>query len=892
MEPVNEAANQPMMEPTTLATRDQESRRAGAVRVAASLSIAGTLLVAPAWGAPSPLAIPRSPIAPCLLPAEGPAVQDAVEPSPEARAVVRDRLARSMAARARIVLQREIVFLGVLENSKALMNMAVALEPDNPHIWRLAVALASVLEDGDADAAALVTQGLVKLNKLEPDDEVMRLRRVLDAVNQRQTAEDRISALQAMLSDQAVKTLGTDGAARIAFDLALLLRRTGDVAGFERNLIRAIDLDANFPEATELAAGYFRIHAPTLIDEVAAVRGAMLANPMNEAVALGFAHLCLEHGAYAAAGNVLEVQTRLQRERGPDEGYDALLTDYLVALWGAGRPDIGFAMAAKRQEELDRVLFAEIERQGMAMTSEERAEAHLPTMPSLATALAAMSSGTGVGAAKVAVANAAFAFETLLEQMAKRNADPAAVATTALESAFVQLWLDGSTDKAQSMITKALEYGPLADAARARFDGWIALRKDDYARAKELLQPLAEQDLSAKLGMAVAHEESGESKQAAQLYLQVARAEPDTAMGLWARARLYKLLGSTPLIIPESAAVEAAGAMPLGFAKLLRDASLSMLLRVVPRQVDARPWDQLLFDIELVNRSDWPLSIGPEGPLKDSMTVSASVHVPGEMPRTPQVVLVPIDRQFTLQPGESLRIPVDISLTDASAALRDDALSGAFLSLHAIVNWRTTTTGFEPSPLGLEVESTVVHLSGERVTKEWVEQSLARLRDTTQAPDPELVALLSHTLVRKVSMPAAIPDDAGRALEGAGELLADAARRLWPEARAWLVFACPKGKRIEAGREAQDLLEVVAAGGVETSAAVPELEALDKVLRDDESPVVRIPWLAVRVRRPEDPELARSLESAFAEVKAYAEDCKQWLIEARDERARQLNIKQ
>ena len=108
---------------------------------------------------------------------------------------------------------------------------------------------------------------------------------------------------------------------------------------------------------------------------------------------------------------------------------------------------------------------------------------------------------------------------------------------------------------------------------------------------------------------------------------------------------------------------------------------------------------------------------------------------------------------------------------------------------------------------------------------------------------------------------------------------------------AGLVFACPTGKRIEAGREAQDLLEVVAAGGVETSAAVPELEALDKVLRDDESPVVRIPWLAVRVRRPEDPDLVRSLESASPEVKAYAEDCKQWLIEARDERARQLNIK-
>jgi tetratricopeptide (TPR) repeat protein len=852
------------------------------VRIAASFSVASTLLVAPAWGQEQGAAAAAQ-VAPDVA---------TVPPTEAQRALISDRLARSLAARARIVLQREIVFLGVLNNSKKLMQMALALEPENPHIWRLAVALAAVLEDGDPDAAVLLSQGLAKLNRLEPDDEVLRLRRVLDTVNQRQTVEARVDALQAMLTEKAIDTLGADAAARVAFDLALLLRRTGDSAGFERNLILALDLDPNFPEAAELAAGYFRVNAPTVVDEVAAMRAAMLANPMNEAVAVGFAHLCLEHGAYAAAGNVLEVQSRLQRERGPSEDYDSLLADYLVALWGAGRPDIGFAVAARRQEELDRVLFAEIERQGMSMTSEERAQAHLPSMPGMATALAAMSSGVGAPTAKVAVSNVAFAFDTLLEQMSKRNGDRAVMAATALESAFAQLWLDGSIDKAQAMISKALEFEPLSDAARARFDGWIALRRDDHARAKELLQPLAQSDLSAKLGLAVAHDETGDQKGAATLYLEVARATPDTALGLWARARLYKLLGSTPLIMPDAAAVEEAGAMPPGFAKLLRDASLSMLLRVVPRQVEARPWDPLLFDIELINRSDWPLAIGPEGPLKDSMTVSASVNVPGEMPRTPQVVLVPIDRQFTLAPGEALRIPVDVSLTDASAALREDALSGAFVSLHAIVNWRTTLTGFEPSPLGLEVESQVVHLSGERVSKEWVERSLAQLRDTSAVPDPELIALLSHVLVRKAMLPGQVSADVVAALDGAGDVLADAARRLWPEARAWLVFACPKGKRIEAGREAQDLLDVVAAGGVETGAAVPELEALDKVLRDDESPVVRISWLAVRVRRPEDPELVRSLESASPDVKAYAEECKQWLIEARDERAKQLNIKQ
>jgi hypothetical protein len=247
------------------------------VRIAASFSVASTLLVAPAWGQEQGAAAAAQ-VAPDVA---------TVPPTEAQRALISDRLARSLAARARIVLQREIVFLGVLNNSKKLMQMALALEPENPHIWRLAVALAAVLEDGDPDAAVLLSQGLAKLNRLEPDDEVLRLRRVLDTVNQRQTVEARVDALQAMLTEKAIGTLGADAAARVAFDLALLLRRTGDSAGFERNLILALDLDPNFPEAAELAAGYFRVNAPTVVDEVAAMRAAMLANPMNEAVGWG-----------------------------------------------------------------------------------------------------------------------------------------------------------------------------------------------------------------------------------------------------------------------------------------------------------------------------------------------------------------------------------------------------------------------------------------------------------------------------------------------------------------------------------------------------------------------------------------------------------------------------
>ena len=851
------------------------------VRIAASIPLAALLAVLPAsslggaWVSQDQLA--PTPVSPA--------------PSAEMRALIRDRLGRAMASRARIVLQREIVFLGILKNSKALLQRAIELSPDNPSIWRLALDLASILEDGDPDAERWLSQGLSRLSQLEPDDEVVRLRRILDAISRKRTAEERVAASEAMLTPDAVKSIGPGVAARIAFDLAMLQRRTGDAAGFERNLVRTLDLDPYFSQAAEVAAGYFRMTAPTLLDEVRALRLAMLANPTRTNAATGLAEVCMAHGAYAAAADVLGVQVRLQDTSSIDENYDALLADYLLALWASGRAELAIMTARERQRELDIIYIAEIERQGMQMTQEERANLHLPLPTPLATAVAAISESIGSTSAKVAVGNAQVSFEAVIDQVTRRKGDRSLIASTALECAWVQLWLGGSVDKAQSMISKSADQGPLSDAARARFDGWIAFRKQEVATAKSLLEPIAATDLYARLGLAMVREAEGDKKECARLLLDVARSAPATAVGIWARERLFGILGKRAGLFPESDAVEAAAAMPAEFVRVVQLGGDAMQLRIVPSQESASAWDQVRFDLELINRCEWPLAVSPDGPLKDSATISASINIPGEMPRPPQIIILPIDRAFVIYPGETLRVPIDLSVTDASAALRDDALSGALVSLHSIVNWKTSATGFEPSPLGIEVESPVVHIEGEKVTKEWVEQSLAQLRDPAQAPNPELVALLAGALVRKSATPEMVPADAAESLAQAGPVLADAATRMWPEARAWLIFATPKGKRIEQGKEAQDLLDVVAAGGVELASAVPELEALDAVLRSDESPTVRIPWIAVRTRRPEDPTLIASLESKDPDVRAYAADCKQWLIEARDERAKQLNLK-
>ena len=926
------------------------------VRFAASFSLASVLASSPgvtllsgdgsAFAARSEQDAPAAPAAPpAVVPAAVPAAVPAhgaptppslLEPTSELREMVRDRLARSLAARARVVLQREVIFLGVLRNSQALMKSALELAPNNPFIWRLAIDLAAVLEDGDASADTWLSDGLAKLSKLEPDDEVLRLRRVMDAIDERQTAEARVEASKAMLTPAAIAQLGRRVAARVAFDLAALSRRTGDGQAFEKYLLFALELDPYFPEATETAAGYFRMNAPTVVDEVHAMRDATLANPSRSTVALGLAELCLQQGAYRAAASILEIAYRMQQTRGPDEDVDALLSDFIIALWGTGRIDNAFSHAKQRTEQLDNALLQEIEKQGMATSAAERATVHLPPTPTLAATIAALSTAVDLKPSPIVVANAAFAFDTMIAQVKKRNAAPQLAASLALDSAFVQLWLgwsvaksmdamakqaaekppeksvekplekpadesasklaatkqtDNSVEKAQSLIAAAVAYEPLTDETRARFDGWIALRTRDAAKAKAILAPIAANDLASKLGLALACDDLGETKEAARLLLEIARATPSTAVGLWSRSRLYQLIGATPVILPQAEEIETAAELPRGFLKLMNDGSASMLLRVTPREIEARPWDPLIFDIELTNRSAWPLSIGPDGPIKDSTTITASLNVPGEMPRPPQIVLVSIDQKFVIDPGETLKIPVDISVTDASAALREDALSGAFISLHSIINWRTTSVGFEPSPYGIEVESPVVHVSGERLTREWVERALTQLRDLNQVPNPENIALIASAIVRKAAFPALVPADAGALLDEAGPLLADAAKRLWPEARAWLIFACPKGKRIDATPDSKDLLDMVAPGGGETAATVPELEALDAVLREDESPLVRVSWIAVRTRRPEDPVLVQSLSSTNALTRGFAEDCKQWMIEARDERAKQLNLK-
>ncbi|MFM7260439.1 MAG: hypothetical protein ACKO3W_07535, partial [bacterium] len=752
-------------------------------------------------GNPAPADTPTTTTPTTPVPQSAPAVP----PSAEQFALYQDRLARNLAQRARSMLQREYVFLGMLESGQSMLEVALGLAPDNPFLWRLALDYAVTLEDGSPQAQAMLAQALVKLGKLEPEDELIRLRRLLALVESKQTVEERVALYRQLLSPESVGRIGPSVAARLAFDLALLLRRNGDQAGFEAELIRSLDLDPYFPEAAEFAAGYFRTKAPDAVKEATALRQALLANPTREAPALGLAELCLKSGAYRAAASILNVEASILQTNFPNLDFDAILADLLIASWGSGDKLLATAAAQKRQDALSRAFRQTIERRGTTLSVEDRRKLAYPMSMPLATAYAALVHSDAPESAPGIVKGVKVSTETTLVAMAEQGATAEEKARAALEGAFVQLWLDGDVTFAKDQIKNAASFAPLSETAQARFDGWLALRDGDAARAKQLLSPIAEQDVAARLGLALAEEKGGDVKTAARHLLEVARSNPSSVIGLWARDRLRRMLGSDVSVIESSEDVERAAELPQDFLDLMASTAGKILLRIQPRNVNITPWDPMIFDIEISNRSRWPLAITPDGPVGDTATVTANVNVPGQRATLPPFALLALNRRFAIPPGESLKVAIDVSLTDASFAMRDDALSGAFVSIHPIVNWRTTDRGLEPGPLGVEAESPLIHVRGEKTTVDWIEQSKAMMRDTSRVPDPERLAAVAGLLLRASREPTRFTPEERSALEGVPELLADAARRLWPEARAWLIFAVPKGGLRELAVTASDV---------------------------------------------------------------------------------------
>ena len=182
-----------------------------------------------------------------------------------------------------------------------LSEWATELAPDWLEGWRIFLQIASVAESVDDQGPERLRRALSAIVRIDPRDEVARLRLLSLAVDRYGTVEERAAAYERLLAPENLSKLGGPVASRLALELALLLYRNGDVDGFAARLAEAVALDPSNPSATEMAAGFLRHRVADPVGEAELALAAAVANPANLEPLQSLATICLSNGAFVAS---------------------------------------------------------------------------------------------------------------------------------------------------------------------------------------------------------------------------------------------------------------------------------------------------------------------------------------------------------------------------------------------------------------------------------------------------------------------------------------------------------------------------------------------------------------------------------------------------------------
>lgn len=710
------------------------------------------------------------------------------------------RLARRLARAAGTAVETPPLTVEAMEGAVVILREAVALDPDNAELWRVLLKLAALSEREDVESEAVG-----QLMRLDPDDDVVRLRYINGIIERYQTVEERLKAYQVLLAPENRSRLGSPAlASRLAEDLAVLLDRSGDVEGFAHWLAEAVAIDPANRSAAATAAGFFRASVSDDYAEAELLIAAILADPTAYDTQVLLGQLLLNNGAYVGADRIygLAAATHSMTGMAPRSG---MLADRAVAQWGRGDADAALEGVRRRQREYDEQYRWQMRSQQPDLTPLDLARMHAPIVGTLATVRAAIHNRRGDEEAGPSLASAIASYESEIKQLrSEENPDLDEIAERYLQMAWIALWLGGEIDQATGFMGAAeQEIGRdgISDTARRRFDGWMALRRDDPGRAIELLGPMAEGDPVAALGQALAQRQNGQKRTAARLLWDIAAGNPGTLLGVWAADLLKEMLGRPLPVSGEAARLEElVNSIPSIVFRLPDEPTLALSVRLVPAKTTFSPFEPVILNIEVTNNAPFPLAIDPRGPIRPQIVVIITAGVSrqqdiGEL----RPIIVDLDRRLRLEPGDRLVIPVDLRQSVLAHVMSIVPLRGAVLQVRAVSNFGLTGEQvIRAGVLGSEVHAPPIRIDGHRVTSRWVAEAIADIVAMDSAEDLITAGLLGH-LITNLERDTGSSIFAGSSRAEVRQLSADAASaiteaygRMDEPSRAWLLAVLPR----------------------------------------------------------------------------------------------------
>lgn len=714
----------------------------------ASIALCLVLLAAGVADDPAPSPLPESPPVPVSEPQAAESPPDAparLASYDELQESYRPTLARAYLREVGMLLSSEAVTPNDFEIAIELVRRAMRWIPDDANAWRVVLDLGRVARNAPG-GRDLEREAIAALSRLEPDDEVIRLLRLSEAVNSAETAEERLDGYDKLLSPQVRQQLGPRIASRLAFERALLLSRMGDLDGFARSLADAVATDPAFPAATEMAAGFFASRMDDLAGVAELLVAAIVANPAQLSIYLDLGALLMSQGAYASAERIYRMADLIAAYRDPRTICD-VATDLALAQWGNGDPRGALHTLRLRIKRIDEDIQRVIQRISPEMSISELRSKKAVVPPLIATLMAVLAQETSDPNADSDRERMEAAFKGALDDLEKESASGTRVAALRLEHLWALLLLGGNLEVVKDLLARANAASPLSEEAQQRFDGWIAFRSGELETAIERLRPRAVEDNMARLGLGMALVAHGETRDGARELLAVARAERGTALGLFAAARLAEIVNAVPESGPGAAALEAAvAALPPGFDRFMQNARDALSWTVTPEATTYAALDPIRFRVTLVNRSNLTLAIDPLGPIDARAAFAVTISMIGFDTIQLPTAVIPIDRRIELAPQERMSFTVDLSVLPFGAVIALHSLRGMSLELRCVSNFLPMEPRVTPGFLGAEGRSTMVRVDGVRMDDAWKERTWGELDRTGLVPDPRDFVMMAASL--------------------------------------------------------------------------------------------------------------------------------------------------
>ena len=720
------------------------------------------------------------------------------------------RLVEGYISEARSMTMLEPLTTDAIQASLLLLKRCIELNPNDLTVWQSVIEVAKMAEDD-----ALVRESIQAMLRLAPDSSSFQLARLREAIDALQTVSERQKIYSQLLSSQGKSKLDSRVASRLAFDAALLYRSLGDVESFAVWLAESIALDPANPESISLGVGFFGDESADPIQRVELLGAAALSNPLDVTNQVALAEFLLAYGDYQSARRLYDYI--LEEDAADVERVsDGLLADIVLSQWADGDPVAGLDAILTRQIEVDRTYRQNMKAQQPRMTPLELARIHAPLVPKLATVRAAiyseMNDETSAAISLEAAADTCALIATMHSSQ-KTDESTLRAAESFIQAAWLTLWLGGDIEIAQGFLVESANLAEMDSSEQQRFDGWIALRSGNLKLALQLLTPLTD-DPAAKAGAALALLSTGKTKEAATKFLDIARLQGGTILGVWARNRLQNIVGKSFDVREEVGLLRPLAEQIIGTFELIKnDPRPPFTLRVEPTKSEFKPYEPVILEIELKNNTTVPLTIERKGAIQPLILIEPLIDISAVSISNAAAVIVPINTQISIPPRGTYSFEADLRQYWVGKLLNQFPLQGASIHLRSIANFsarQTTRDGrsillvYEPSRTGIRHDSDYFRVNGFRLTDVWLNQAFQSAKALNSTDSLTNLVLLSFVIndeivLRIIEPPiplegeeeTAAPQGPMRVVQqdDAVTLILSEFPKLGPMSQAWFIYA-------------------------------------------------------------------------------------------------------